>query len=66
MNATTKNNIPLNQKIACNTEELQQLLSCGRYTAVKIGRDADAALYYGRTVLWNVQKIQNYVNRMSE
>lgn len=67
MNATTKKNtVPVNQKITCNTEELMQLLSCGRFTAVKIGNEADAAVRYGRTVLWNVKKVMDYVNRIAE
>ena len=41
---TTKkfNHLEPHEKIAVNTDELQALLSCGRYSAVQIGEAAEA------------------------
>lgn len=53
-------------KIAVSTSGLSDLLGCGRDTAVKIGTEAHARIKIGRRVLWNVAKIQNYLDNMSE
>lgn len=52
-------------KIAVTTEELQALLSCGRSTAVQIGETAEARIQIGKRVLWNVQKVREYINLIS-
>ncbi len=66
MNATTRNNsIDIINKLAITTEELQALLSCGRKTAVDIGRDAGACIQYGKRILWNVSLIQIHLNSVS-
>lgn len=52
-------------KIAVTTEELQCLLSCGRDSAVQVGESAEARIQIGRRVLWNVEKIKEYVNFIS-
>ena len=49
-----------------NTEELQGILMAGRRTAVKIGTAAGARVQIGRRVLWNVAKIQKYLDSISE
>ena len=51
---------------AVDTEKLQRLLTSGRKTAVEIGTAAGARIQVGRRVLWNVQKIQDYLNKISE
>ena len=63
MNATTKNyeNIDLSRKLAVNTEELQQILSLGRKSAVEIGNSASAKIVVGKRIVWNLQKIQEYL-----
>lgn len=62
MNATTKNNdLMLSEKIALDTTDLMQVLSCGRSTAVKIGEAAGAKIQIGKRVLWNSNKIQKYL-----
>lgn len=64
MNATNKTDV--SRKIAIDTEELKQMCTCGRATAVEIGTKAGARIQIGRRVLWNVEKIQLYLNYLSE
>ena len=52
--------------LAVSTERLQCLLSAGRATAVRIGTAAGAKITVGRRVLWNVLKIQKYLDEISE
>lgn len=51
--------------IMIDTGMLQSLLSCGRATAVKIGETANAKIVCGKRVLWNIEKIKQYVNSIS-
>lgn len=61
MNKTTKNNDIMLEKILIDTEELKQMLSCGRKSAIGIGEKCEAKVLFGRRVLWNVQKIKERV-----
>lgn len=62
MNATTKDHkIDLTRKLTVDTQELQQILSLGRKSAVEIGNLANAKIIVGRRVVWNLQKIQEYL-----
>lgn len=67
MNKTTKmcNALPFG-KASIDTKELQEMLSCGRVTAVQIGNNANAKIQIGRRVLWNVRKINDYLDSISE
>ena len=66
MNATTPNNtIRTLDKLSVTTEELADLLSCGRKTAVDIGRDAGACIQYGKRILWNVSRIKVHLDAIS-
>lgn len=49
------------EKILVTTEELKSLLSCGRVSALKIGNVAKARVDVGRRVLWNTDKIRQYL-----
>lgn len=53
-------------KVMVDTTELQILLGSGRPTAVRVGTDAGARVQIGHRVLWNVQKIQKYIDTISE
>lgn len=64
MNATRRVNISGKQVV--DTAELQSLLSCGRKTAVEIGDHAGAKIKIGRRVLWNVNKVQQYLDNISK
>ena len=52
--------------IAVDSATLQKQLCCGYRTAVKIGMNANARIQIGKRVLWNVAKIQDYLNGISE
>ena len=51
---------------AVDTEKLQGLLMAGRRTAIKIGTEAGARIQVGKRVLWNVSKVQKYLDQISE
>ena len=51
---------------AIDTKELQGVLMSGRKTALEIGMAAGARIQVGRRVLWNVNKIQKYLDSISE
>jgi hypothetical protein len=66
MNSTTRyDTSDLSGKLAVTTEDLQNILSCGRKSAVDIGEKAEAKIQLGRRVLWNVEKIKIYLNLIS-
>lgn len=49
-----------------DTLGLQEMLSSGRPAAVKIGTEAGARVQSGRRVFWNVRKVQQYIDAISE
>lgn len=49
-----------------DTTTLMKLCSTGRSKAVEIGTSAGAKVKAGRLVLWNVKKIQQYIDSISE
>lgn len=53
-------------RLTVDTKELQAMFGCGRETAIKIGLNSNARLKVGRRVLWNVEKIQQYLNQVSD
>lgn len=55
-----------NSQILVDTLGLQEILSCGRPAAVRIGTDAHGRIQVGRRVLWDVKKIQQYISATSE
>lgn len=63
MNKTTKtyNEIDLTRKLAVDTEELQQILSLGRKSAVEVGKAANAQVMVGKRIIWNLQRVQEYL-----
>ena len=64
MRATQKSEMVMNQ-VAVTTENLQNILDCGRPTAVEIGKLAKARVELGRRVLWNVSKVQKYLDSIA-
>lgn len=62
MHKTSESELYISQKILITTKELQEMLSCGRYSAVKIGTDAIARVDVGKRVLWNRKKIEKYLS----
>ena len=64
MNKTMNRNNP--DVIAVDIEKLSSILSCGHATARKIGEQAEARIFIGRRVLYSVEKIQKYLDAISE
>lgn len=60
----TKNEFYINpgDKILVNTRELANLLSLGEGNAMKLGENANAVVRLGKRKLYNVKKIQAYVD----
>lgn len=54
------------KKIAVDVNEVMEVLSVGKNTADKIGRDAGAVFKVGRRKLFNVNKLQAYIDKMSD
>ena len=66
MRATNQNESIISQdRLAVTTERLQNILDCGRPTAVEIGTLAKARVEVGRRVLWNVSKVQKYLDTLA-
>lgn len=66
MRATKQSQVIMNQdKLTVTTERLQNILDCGRPTAVEIGSHAKARVEVGRRVLWNVSKVQKYLDSIA-
>lgn len=57
--------IECKDRLAITTERLQGILDCGRPTAVEIGTLAKARIEVGRRVLWNVAKIEKYLDSIA-
>lgn len=65
MNKTANKSMQTSNRLTANTETLSEYLDCGRATAVKIGEAAGAKIQIGKRVLWNISKIQSYLNSLS-
>lgn len=51
--------------ISVDTDGLQTILGCGRVSAVEIGTQAQAKIQVGKRVLWNVNKVQKYLDAIA-
>lgn len=51
--------------VTLNIENLQSVLQCGRATAIRIAREAGAEIRIGKRVLYNRQKIEDFINANS-
>lgn len=65
MYKTTSRQINSNDNLSTSTEGLMSKLGCGYATAVAIGKKAGARIKIGRRTLWNLQKVQSYLNEVS-
>lgn len=54
------------QKLAVGIDSLSGMLSCGHATARKVGAQAGARIEIGRRVLYSVEKVQKYLDNVSE
>lgn len=53
------------KRATVDTVGLQAMLSSGRQTAVEIGTAAGARIQIGRRVLWNVARVEKYLEAIS-
>ena len=60
------NSIECDNKIAVDIAGLQAMLSCGKNTADKIGEQAGAVIRIGKRKLFNVEKIKEHMNKLTE
>ena len=62
-----KTNVYTNENmLAVNMDKLQAMLGVGRNTANKVGKDAGAIIHIGRRKLFNVKKVQDYLDQKTE
>ena len=61
-----RNTIEFDKKITIDINELQIMLSVGRNTALQIGKNAGAVIKIGRRTLYRIDKIQEYMNTLTE
>lgn len=60
------NAIETDNKITVDINGLQAMLSIGKNTAAEIGEKAGAVIRIGRRKLYNVKKIQEYMDGLSQ
>lgn len=54
------------EKLTVDITTLQEMLCVGKNTCYQIGRDAGARIKIGRRCLFNVKKIQEYMDSISQ
>lgn len=54
------------RQMLIDTDHLKKMLSCGIVTAKRIGNEANAKVVVGKRTLWNVKKIEDYIDKISE
>lgn len=64
MNKTSVRNT--DQPVAVDIEKLSAMLSCGHATARKIGEQSGARIAIGCRVLYSVETIKIYLERLTE
>lgn len=62
MRKTKQSSYGPKERLLMNTAELQDLLGCGRDSAVKLGLQAGAKLTIGARVFWKVACILEYLS----
>lgn len=53
-------------KLTTDTHGLMIMLNAGRKTSTEIGVAAGAKIMFGNKILWNIKKIQVYLDSISE
>lgn len=56
----------MEKKIMVDINELQGMLSVGMQSAAAIGTEAGAVVRIGRRKLYRVDKVEAYINKLSE
>lgn len=65
MNKTSNLGKPIDS-ITTDVKGAMELLSVGRATACKVGRESGAMFKLGNRLLFRVDKLQAYINKVSE
>ena len=67
MRTSTVNTQPLelNDRLALDSFGLAQALGCGKPMAIRIGSQARARVQIGKRVLWNLNKVQEYLDSIA-
>ena len=52
--------------ISCDINTLADMTGLGKSMALKLGKDAKARFKYGRRTLYNVEKVKNYIDQLTE
>lgn len=60
------NIVDTDNKIAVDINGLQAMLSVGKNTAAEVGEKAGAVIRIGRRKLYNVRKIELYMEQLTE
>lgn len=58
--------IETDKRITVDINGLQTMLSVGKNTAATIGEQAGAVIHVGRRKLFNVAKVEHYMNALTE
>lgn len=54
------------KRITVDIEDLKAMLGVGKVTAARIGEEAGAAMKIGKRKLYNVRKIEEYIDSITE
>ena len=65
-NVTQFNRNNAGEAILLDIQGLQDALQCGRGTALKIAKEADAEIRIGRRCLYNRKKIEGFIENIKE
>ena len=65
-NVTQFNRTNTGEAILLDVQGLQDALQCGRGTALKIARQADAEIRVGRRCLYKRKRIEEYIENVNE
>lgn len=65
MRKTNVEPVEFKDKLAMGSAELSQALGCGKPMAIQIGSQAKARVQVGKRVLWNLNKIQRYLDSIA-
>lgn len=60
------NVIDTSKKITVDLPTLAGMLGVGKFTAQKVGKEARAVIKVGRRTLYNVAKIENYMEGLAK
>lgn len=64
--ATVKSEpLEFKDRLAMDSFGLAQALGCGKPMAIRIGSQAKARVQVGKRVLWNLDKVQSYLDSIA-